>query len=93
LWCDKELEGKIKLRYYKEVINHNIEDQKHLFVLISVKKKINIAKIRANSHELYSETGHWTIPKTPWNGIIYHLCDTKRVEDEKIFLFEYPTYT
>jgi hypothetical protein len=64
LWCDKELEDKIKLRYYKEVINPNLEDQKYLFVLTSVKKKINIAKIRTNSHELHSETGHWTIPKT-----------------------------
>jgi hypothetical protein len=63
LWCDKELEDKRKLRYYKEVINPNLEDQKYLFVLTSVKKKINIAKIRTNSHELHSEIGHWTIPK------------------------------
>jgi len=27
LWDEKELEGKIKLRYYKEVINPNLEDQ------------------------------------------------------------------
>jgi hypothetical protein len=47
------------------VINPNLEDQKYLFVLTSVKKKINIAKIRTNSHELHSETGHWSIPKTP----------------------------
>jgi hypothetical protein len=39
MWCDKELEEKRKLRYYKEVINHNLEDKKHLFVLTSVKKK------------------------------------------------------
>jgi hypothetical protein len=55
LWCDKELEDKRKLRYYKEVINPNLEDQKYLSVLTSVKKKINIAKIRTNSHELHSE--------------------------------------
>jgi hypothetical protein len=30
LWCDKELEDKRKLRYYKEVINPNLEDQKYL---------------------------------------------------------------
>ena len=36
--CDKELEGK-KLRYYKDVINPNLEDQNYLFVLPSVKKK------------------------------------------------------
>jgi hypothetical protein len=29
------------------------------------KRKINIAKIRIDSHELYSESGCWTISKTP----------------------------
>jgi hypothetical protein len=52
MWCDKELEEKIKLRYYKDVINPNLEDQNYLSVFPSVKKKINIAKIRTNSHEL-----------------------------------------
>ena len=37
--CDKELEEKINLRDYKGVINPNLEDKKHLYVLISVKKK------------------------------------------------------
>jgi hypothetical protein len=58
MWCDKELEEKEKLRYYKDVINHNLEDQNYLFVLPSVKKKISIAKIRTNSYEFHSETGH-----------------------------------
>ena len=57
LWCEKDLETKRKLRYYKEVINPTLEDQKHLSVLTSSKKKINIAKIRMNSHELHTETG------------------------------------
>jgi len=39
MWCDKVLEEKIKSRYYKDVINHNLEDQNYLFVLPSVKKK------------------------------------------------------
>ena len=39
MWCDKELEEKIKLRYYKDVINPNLEDQNYLYVLTSVKKK------------------------------------------------------
>ena len=47
-----------KLRSYKEVINPTLEDQNYLYVLTSSKKKINIAKIRTNSHELHSETGH-----------------------------------
>jgi hypothetical protein len=73
MWCDKELEGKRKLRYYKDVINPNLEDQNYLSVLTCVKKKINIAKIRTNSHELHS--------------------DTKKVEDEKHFLLDCPSYT
>jgi hypothetical protein len=35
LWCNKELEDKRKLRYYKEVINPNLEDQKYLFIIAS----------------------------------------------------------
>ena len=54
--CDKELEDKIKLIYYKEVVSPNLEDQKNLFVLTNVKKRINIAKIRTNYHELHGET-------------------------------------
>ena len=46
-----------KLRYYKEVINPNLEDHKYLLVVTSSLKKINIDKIRMNSHELHSETG------------------------------------
>ena len=66
LWCEKDLEAKRKLRYYKEVIPHTLKDQKYLSVLTSSKKTINIAKIRTNSHELDSETGHWEILKKPW---------------------------
>ena len=67
MWRDKELEEKIKLRYYKDVINPNLEDQNYLFVFPTVKEKISIAKIRKNSHELHSEIGHWSIPKMPWD--------------------------
>jgi predicted glutamine amidotransferase len=49
MWCDKELEEKRKLRYYKDVINPNLEDQNYLSILLSVNKKISIAKIRTNS--------------------------------------------
>ena len=37
--CEKDLEEKIKLRYYKDVINPNLEDQNYLSLLPSVKKK------------------------------------------------------
>jgi hypothetical protein len=55
LWWVKELEDKIELRYYKEVVNPNFENKKYLFVLTTIKKKINIVKIRSNSHELHSD--------------------------------------
>jgi len=48
--CDKELEKKTKLRYYKDINNPNLEDQNYLFALTSVKKKINNDKIRTNFH-------------------------------------------
>jgi len=91
--CEKDLEVKRKLRYYKEVINPNLEDQKYLLVLTSTKKIINIAKIRTNYHELHSETGHWTIPKTPWVERICHLCETMSIEDENHFLLDFAAYT
>jgi hypothetical protein len=84
---------KRKLRYYKDVINRNLEDQNYLFVLTSVKKKKCIAKIRTNSHELHSETVHWSIPKMSWDERVCHICDTKKVEDEKHFLLDFPAYT
>jgi hypothetical protein len=59
MWCDKELEEKRKLRYYKDVINPNLEDQNYLSVLLSVKKKISIVEIITYSHELHSEIGRW----------------------------------
>jgi len=90
---EKDLEVKRKLWYYKEVINPNLEVQKYFFVLTSSENKINIAKIRTNSHELYSETRCWTVPKTPWVERICHLCETMSVEDEKHFLLECPAYT
>ena len=93
LWWDKELEDKRKLRYYKEVVNLNLEDQKHLSILTSIKKRINIAKIRTNYFQLHSETEHWAIPKTSCQERICHICDTKRVENEKHFLLECPAYT
>jgi hypothetical protein len=59
----KNKRKKRNLRYYKDVINPNVEDQNYLSVFPSVKKKINISKIRMNSHELHSETGRWSILK------------------------------
>ena len=75
------------------MVNPNLENKRYLSVLTSIKKKINIVNIRTNSHELHSETGCWTIPKTLCRERICHLCDTKKVEDEKHFLLEFHTYT
>ena len=93
MWCEKYLEAKRKSRYYKEVINPTLEAQKYIFVLTSSKKKIIIAKIRKNSHELHSETCHWVVPKTPWVEKICHLYENMNIEDENHFLLECPAYT
>ena len=71
MWSEKDLEVKMKLRYYKEVNNPNLDDHIYLYILTSSKKKTNIAKIRTNSHEFHSETRIWTIPKTPWEEMIF----------------------
>ena len=88
MWCDENLEGKKKLRYYKEVINPNIEDKNDLFVLTRVEKKIHIDKIRTNIHELHSEARRWNFSKTSMDERICHLCETMSVEDEKVFLLD-----
>ena len=90
---DKEWEGKRKLRSYKEVINPTLDNYNYLFVLTITKKKINIARIRTNSHELRSEIGRWSIHKTPWNDRVCHICDTKKVYDEKHFILDCPALT
>jgi hypothetical protein len=46
--------------------NPNLENQKYLFVLIKVKKIINIVKIMIKSHWVYSETHHGRISTTLW---------------------------
>lgn len=89
LWSDKDLEGKMKLRYYKEVINSPLANQNYLFVLTSAKKKTIIGKIKINSRELQSETSCWFIPKISWGEINCLLCHTKRVKYKNIFLFDY----
>jgi hypothetical protein len=38
MWCDKE-RGKKKLRYYKDVINPNLEDQKLSICFAKCKEK------------------------------------------------------
>ena len=43
LWCKENLAVKRKLRYYKEVINPNLEDQKYLSIVTSSQNKFNIA--------------------------------------------------
>ena len=35
LWCEKNLAVNRILRYYKEAINPNLEDQKYLYVVTS----------------------------------------------------------
>ena len=70
-----------------------MEDHKYFSVETSSRNKINIPKIRTNSHELHRETGSWSIPKTPWAERVCHLCESMRVEDENHFLLECLVYT
>ena len=86
------MKNKRKLRYYKEVINPTLEDQKYLYVLTNSKKKISIAKIRTNSHGIHNETGRWEVPKTPLVKRICHFCENMNVEDKNHFLLECPVY-
>ena len=74
-------------------MNPNLEDQKYLSVVTSSWKKINIAKIRTNSHELHRETWHCFIPKTPWEERVFHMCESMSIEDENHFLLECLAYT
>ena len=92
-WCEENLAVDKKLRYYKEVINTNLEDHKYLLVVTSSQKKINISKIKMNYHELLSETWHWYIPKTPWAKMVCHLCESMSVDDENHFLLQCLAYT
>ena len=92
LWCEENLTVKRKLRCHKKVINPNLEYHKYLSVVTSSQKKVNIANIRMNSHELYSETSHWFIPKTPWVERVFHLCESMSVEDENHFLLKCLAY-
>ena len=65
-----------------------MEDHKYLLVVTSSQKKINIAKIRMNSHEFHSETRHWSIPKIPWEERVWHVCESMNIEDENRFLLD-----
>ena len=53
LSCEENLAVKRKLRYYKEVINPNLEDEKYFSLVTSSRKKINVAKIITNLRELH----------------------------------------
>ena len=61
MWCDKELEDKMKLRYYKEVVNPNLEDQNYLLVLKSANNKINIAKIGTKYTKWVEDEKHFLL--------------------------------
>ena len=75
------------------MINPTLEYHNYLSVLNNIKKKMNITRIRTNSHELQSETELCFIPKTPQNIRIRKIYDTKQEEDEKNFLLDYYSLT
>ena len=70
-----------------------MKDHNYLSVVTSSWKKIYKAKIRTNSPELHSETSRWSIPESTSTEMVFHLCESMRVEDENHFLLECPAYT
>jgi hypothetical protein len=55
-WLDDILEC-VQLSHWWFLLKFYIGDQNYLYISISVKKKISIAKIRTNSHELHRKNG------------------------------------
>jgi len=56
LWVDKKLEGKRKLKYYKEVINTTLANQNYLYASTSAKKTMN-KELILMSFEVKPEVG------------------------------------
>ena len=52
LRCKEEIENKIKLMYYENIINPKLEDYNSFYSVDNVKRKIKFAKIRTYLHEL-----------------------------------------
>ena len=59
----------------------NLEGENYLSILTSPKNKINIIKIRTNSHKIHVETRCWRITKTMQGERIFHICETLSIED------------
>lgn len=88
LWCYKQIENKKMLVYNKEAIDPKLKDRTYLSIFASVEKKINIAKIITNSHDLHTEIGRCTRLETSQEARIYKVCDSNKVKNEKHFLFQ-----
>jgi hypothetical protein len=63
MWSHTETENKIKLNYYKEIINPELKHQNYPSIVFNSRMKIYIAKIKTNSHQRHSDTRNWTRPK------------------------------
>jgi len=57
LWDDKEMEGKAKLSYYKEVIKPTLDNRSYLSILTSSKKKCRLGP--------QNDFGSWGTEKLP----------------------------
>jgi hypothetical protein len=65
MWSNMDIENKINLNYYKEIINPKLKYKNYPSVDFSSRKKIYIENIRTNSHKNHNETERWARPKTP----------------------------
>ena len=54
--------------------------------------RVAISKFRLGSHHLRIETGRHTVPKTPKNLRLCHVCQTNEIEKEPHFLFSCTRY-
>lgn len=90
-WNDDNIKDKRKLSYYKNIINPKLEHPSYPHKIINFKKKLVVAKLRTNSHELHSEIVRCTIPKTPRDKRICKFCNLNAIKDETHFLYFSPS--
>ena len=79
-----------KLRTYS-LFKKEIGCEKYLLEINNIEIRQSFTKFRLSNHTLNIEKGRHTSPKTPKEERFCPFCPTK-VEDEKHFLLECPTY-
>ena len=63
-----------------------------LDMIRNLRYRIAINKFRLGNHLLHIETGKHTVPKTPEDLRLCHVCPTNEIENELHFLFSCTRY-